>query len=598
MPVPARPPVPSRHRAPRRAPTRVLASTLGLAAAAFAGGCGAIVGGGPGSCGDGLWSPPAADLVRTVPTPAGPEVPLRIVGFDRDGAACDAGPADDLVAAVRAGGFTDVYVLCPGWSPSWYSAVGWVDSFAAGVERARTWLPPRPAPAQLPASGPATVPARAYRPLYVGVVWPGDVLVDEFPPPSPTGQQRSLRPDVDRAALTEVLETDADARQLGRIEQALRDRGHAGRVTRLRALLPRAAALTPPEQLELADCLLPLFGDQEEPTAPGPRFAAVGATTATTNPATKPAADRLPRPSRQGLLATEPARVPPLDPAALLAVWKQSVREAAAGVPRPADAAGDDASRARRRGLSVAELVRWAVRAADLRVVKDRACAVGRTGFGDLLARVRRAAGGARVHVVAHSFGAEAALAALSRPADDAPPVDSLLLLSPVVSAWALAPAPPVGPDVAPALQRFARPGRYRPAVAAGVRRSVVVTYSDRDWFAASYAPRALRRPPTDGQAAPADWAAALAAPGETADGFATLGGSGPAGQDPPVTREPLILPAAAPIGPQPYAFTAAAGGDGGKLVAIDASAGVLAHGDANDRNLGCLVANQVGAGE
>ena len=38
-----------------------------------------------------------------------------------------------MVAAVRSGRFTDVYVLCPGWHPSWYSAVGWVDSAGNGT---------------------------------------------------------------------------------------------------------------------------------------------------------------------------------------------------------------------------------------------------------------------------------------------------------------------------------------------------------------------------------------------------------------------------------------------------------------------------------
>jgi hypothetical protein len=146
-----------------------------------------------------------------------------------------------------------------------------------------------------------------------------------------------------------------------------------------------------------------------------------------------------------------------------------------------------------------------------------------------------------------------------------------------------MAPAPLVGTNVSSALQDRAKPGLYQPVAAKLVKRSVVVLYSTRDWFASYYAPLALRRPAFEGMASPDVWASG-------GSGFATMGGMGPAGLEPPAYSEVLIPPGAAPEGPKQYGFTQA----DTKVTSVDGSAGISTHSDANDRNLWWLLANQV----
>src|SRR5688572_16866966 len=97
---------------PCRAARRAVVTCLLACAATCLGGCRAIVGGGPGSCSDGLWAPPDAELRRSVARPDGSAAPLYLVRFDRDGGTCEARVGDELVAAVRSGRYTNVYVLC------------------------------------------------------------------------------------------------------------------------------------------------------------------------------------------------------------------------------------------------------------------------------------------------------------------------------------------------------------------------------------------------------------------------------------------------------------------------------------------------------
>jgi hypothetical protein len=631
-------PPPARSSQYRFAAACLFAGLLAAVLLAPVAGCRVLGGASAGSCGDPDWVPSTAGgPPASVECPNGSRSPLLVVRLDRDGRACDSGPLNDVARALNDPGVTDVYVLCPGWASGYTSAVGWMQSFLTGHERVRPFAEADPAR------------PRAYRPVYVGIVWPSDVLVASLPAPPVDGGLRMTRADVDQQALAEVLGADVDPKVLDRLRQALLERGHKARANRLEALLARAAALTPPDHVDLADCLLPLYGPQEEPAVPGPRYAVRAGAATVRRVAESPVG---------GVLESDPAPVPPLDPRELLEAWKRSVREAAADVPHGPEQPTDDGSRARRGGLQGVELVRWALRATDFRLMKDRAWQVGRRGVAEVLAQVNVSRRGARVHVVGHSFGCDALLAGLSRPDElgcraspaaptpttapalppasmpattakttaatgvarppaDAVPtiaeppadplVDTLLLLQPTASAWAFAPPPAVGPDVAPGLQQASRGGAYRPAVTGGVCRRVVVTRSDHDWFLGYYAPKAIRRPAYEGQASPDAWA------GEGM-GFATMGSAGPLGLGSvglgpvdPAAAQPTggpagpadqgtpsqvlrLVPVAGTQAPPRYTWDPTA-----RVVTIDADR--FAHGDVNDEAFWWLLANQVETG-
>jgi len=550
-----------------------------------------------GDCGDPSWTPPAAELIRTIPLPqaAGPvtgaagrpavasSAPMFILPLDRHGAVCDDEARSHLRTALKEKKYTDIYLLCPGWSDGWYPALSWMTGFATGFEQARLWA----------ANGVRR--SEQYNPLYVGILWPGAVLNNAYPARGAVNQPVALRPDVDRTALLNVLNTDPPEVVIDRIRQALMDQGHQRRAARLLDLLKSSSELTPPQQIEFADCLLPLYGPQAEPSAPGLRYAIA---------AGREPVVRAPEPRRVGLVGMIPAPLPPIHAAELLNVWKDTVRTASATIPRPPDEPGDDTSLTRRGGLSVAELVRWALHATDLRVMKDRAYIVGRSAISDVLGEIRNHPGAA-LHVVAHSFGSEAVLSAIDQVVANSktlpqpvtarqpatrpkPPVDTLLLLSPLVNAWAIADPPAVDRDVLPSLQSEATPGGYRRAVETGVEQSVIVLYSARDWIASYYAPLALRHPPFEGLAPPESWAG-------VGDGFATMGGIGPKGLEMPAVFLPLIEPGAGAEGPMRYSFPPEdPAARGPTVIAIDAASTLWAHGDANDRTTWWLLANQV----
>ena len=528
-----------------------------------------------GPCSDALWNGSKTDLRRTIELADGSIAPLYVLRFDRLGASCDDAARQELSAAIATGEYSDFYLFCPGWSDSWYPAVGWVESFATGFEKIRPRAVATPAisPALSPATAPVTQPRpAAYKPIYALVLWPMDVPVDAYPGPSPSASPRAVLGEADRKAVSELLGTDVDKDTLNRVFQGLSDRGHGASADRLKVLLAGGAMLTPPEQVELAECLAPLYGPQEEPSAPGPRYAV-----ATGRDPIK----RIAKPVRAGLLAVDPAPVPPIDRLALLDVWK---KRSAAIASVDAPPAGNAAALNDRRA-GVAETVRWALRATDLRLSKDRAFRVGRSGVADLLADARAAAPAMRVRGVGYSGGAEVLLSAVSRIDKDAT-VESLLLIQPLVSAYAMAPAPGIGFDVAPGLEKAAKPGGYRAAVTGRVTSSLVTTYSAADWVLARYAANALRHPPLDGLATPDTWA--------NGDGFAQLGAVGFVGAGPDATRVPLTLvntPAA-----RPNRYPRLASPDGGVAVlAIDAGESVRGHGEINSPSFWWILADQCG---
>lgn len=544
--------------------TRALVPSV-LALLFAAGGCGRV----SPQC-DPAWYPGGRDRVVLLAdrTPA----PLVLVPLGVTGAPCDANAANTLAERLRGQNYTDVYFICPGWHDRWESAVDWAKSFAEGYERARQWAPRQPA---------ATKPA--YKPLYVAVLWPTSVQNPVYPA-FDSSRDAKLRPDVDRVARRWVIEDEVSPEVIERIVLALRSRGHDVRASRLELLAQRYSTITPPEQIDLADCLLPLYGPQGEPSAPGLRYALA---------AGQPEVARSFAPTVSAVVLREPSPLPPLSADDLLQTWKDSLRSME---PEAAARSGSNPT------VNVAELFRWAMRATDLRVIKDRAYLAGVGGCAELITAARESST-ARIHLVGHSFGAETVLAAANvvatSPGMSAPPataaatapatpspaaIHSVLLLSPLVNHHALSAAPPIAMDVPRSLQSKARPGAFYEVATSREVRSVVVVSSTRDWFAGEYARVALRRPAFKGMASPDSWSS----PGQ---GFATLGAVGPGGAEPSVQREPLIAPGAGPEGPQPYLFPAAAT----KLVAIDASDAITVHGDANDRAIWWLFANQVG---
>jgi hypothetical protein len=256
------------------------------------------------------------------------------------------------------------------------------------------------------------------------------------------------------------------------------------------------------------------------------------------------------------------------------------------------DKPGDDTSRARQNGLRVVELVRWALKSTDLRLMKDRAYRAGVGGVGDLLDSIDAARGNASVHLIGHSLGCEALAAALSRSDRSATPAtqpaapralaDTLLFLQPMISSWAFSSPPQVAQDVISDLQKYSRPGEYRDTVTGAVRGPVVITRSARDWVESYYAPKAIRRSQLEGEANPDTWAG-------DGNAFKIMGGAGPMGAD-PVVAQVALIPINTSTPTQRYDFSQAAG----KFFAVDASTAILAHGDVNEPSLWWLLVNEV----
>jgi pimeloyl-ACP methyl ester carboxylesterase len=124
---------------------------------------------------------------------------------------------------------------------------------------------------------------------------------------------------------------------------------------------------------------------------------------------------------------------------------------------------------------------RWIVRIATVRLMKDRAGAVGAHGVGPQLLTLLSAAEGARVHGIGHSYGSKVMLAALCALPQTR--LHSLLLLQGAVNRYCFAEkAPGSGTS-----------GAYRGALDRVVM-PIVATRSDADWELRSFFHLALCR--------------------------------------------------------------------------------------------------------
>ena len=100
---------------------------------------------------------------RTFTTAAGTAVPWYVIPFDERGRCKSPVTRSYLMKALEAGDFTHVFLFSHGWNNGWMDAVeryeDFIRGFAAMSER------------QAVATGPD------YRPLVIGVFWPGISLV-------------------------------------------------------------------------------------------------------------------------------------------------------------------------------------------------------------------------------------------------------------------------------------------------------------------------------------------------------------------------------------------------------------------------------------
>jgi hypothetical protein len=197
--------------------------------------------------------------------------------------------------------------------------------------------------------------------------------------------------------------------------------------------------------------------------------------------------------------------------------------------------------------------VRDALRAATVWLMKDRAGRVGREGLGPLLAEVMEAAPGARLHLVGHSFGCRALLAAVAA-APLPRPVNSVLLLQGAVNHLCFAPDP----------RGDGRPGGFRP-VLDKVEQPILATFSDKDDSLTKIFHLALRRAADLGEVQ----GLVAGAPSP----YAALGGYGPGGCGEECERIPVFeVGRRYELGPGPK-----------RLYGVDGSAAISGHSDVSN---------------
>lgn len=444
------------------------------------------------------------------PLPAGPYkqvnldgervAPWYIVPFDKRGACTGPKTRAHLVEAARSGGYTDVFLFSHGWNNDWKAASERYESFIGGMIRTRHELGiPYP---------------EGYRPLLVGVFWPSTALVlpweegPDFAAADPAVREESIG-----AYQAEVAELAAD------LPAEDREEFYA---------LAQSRSLSREEATRLAELLRTGFRQYDE-------------------------ADR-----DLGGPGGAPLEVSVED---LVTGW----REASSG-QRPPSQPGEfgfvddeEAAAGPEAAFGVGFLdPRHVVRLATVLQMKDRAARVGAAGVSPLLRELARAAPGARLHLIGHSYGCIVMLSALCHPAQEADPptVESALLLQPAVSQWCFAERV-VGRD---------HPGGYRGALQR-TRRPIFATFSKNDlplrkvFHLAARRDRDLGQPEIAGTGLPR-------APSR----YAALGGYGPGG----LREEELqVLTLEAP--PQPYAIRR---DPVPEVCALNGDRGIGGHGD------------------
>jgi pimeloyl-ACP methyl ester carboxylesterase len=181
-----------------------------------------------GTCGATSGLPVAGAYVTSVPMPDAQPAPVYIIRYDKDGTCCNPTVRDGLIGAIRAGGYSDIFLISHGWNNEWEDARTFYLSFFEQYERVRVEH---------------GIANRGYRPLFVGVFWPSTVLVlpSDLPPPGaagPPGRMPSLSPREIKLVADELPSSNA---------------------RRLRALVRRGRVLNDAGRRELARILLPVY---------------------------------------------------------------------------------------------------------------------------------------------------------------------------------------------------------------------------------------------------------------------------------------------------------------------------------------------------
>jgi hypothetical protein len=351
------------------------------------------------------------------PLPDGSQLSMYVIPFDKEGRCEAPRTRDALLEDVRTGGYTDVYLFSHGWNNDWLVATNRYRHFRNGYIQMRVEN-------ALPMN-------RSYRPLLVGVYWPGVVLT--------TAGERP--PQMAGAGDTAVMDEEVEDYQ-GAV-RGLAARVPGDRVERFYDLAQRES-LTEAEAAELAELVAPLYRTDDDVE-----------------------------------WSQQPA------PADVLEAWRTQ-REGAGGEEDLDDFGTVDGGAG--GGPQAAGGIfgfdpRVIVRVATVWQMKDRAGVVGRQGVGPMLNGIRQRTD-ARLHLIGHSYGCKVLMSAmLAADALDAQPADSLLLLQPAVNHLCFA-------DRVPEMDV---PGGYH-SVLDRVRQPVLTTYSAHDAALTKFFHVALRR--------------------------------------------------------------------------------------------------------
>jgi hypothetical protein len=179
---------------------------------------------------------------RTMRLNDGTEIPYYIIPFDKKGR-CDAPETRaDLIAKVREGNYTDVFLFSHGWNNDWTVATKRYEDFITGfMEMRRKHNLKVPVP---------------YRPLLVGIFWPSTALTF-----GATEEGLAMAAD-DPAATDRAVAEERQAIQ--DLADQLPDAG----VERFYALTQKES-LNADEALELATIVQPLYDTSQDEVAPG-----------------------------------------------------------------------------------------------------------------------------------------------------------------------------------------------------------------------------------------------------------------------------------------------------------------------------------------
>ena len=420
-------------------------------------------------------------------------MPTWLLRFDEHGACTSPATRAQLLDKVRAESPTDIIVFAHGWNNDFDDAAGMYAELLQRFEAACADHPPQ----------------RAFKPLFIGLVWPSIWLSFDNGPDIAAGGL------ADRAqtVLTELAQRVAATS------------GPTG-LERVYALLA-APGIDDADAAELARLIAPAFG----------LMADEGAATQGRNTVADDVLAMM-----RAMDAAAPGATPAPNDGGDDDDFSRKA-DAPQGMPAPGDA--------QVAGLLAKLDPRIALRLFSLYQMKDRAGTVGFHGVSALL-RELLAIAGPRVHAIGHSFGCKVQLSALC--AQPLPrPVASLLLLEPAVSHLCFADA----------VAGTGQPGGYRAALSAErVTPPIFSTYSRNDGPLHDTFHLAVRRAADLGEvqiAADPDSTSAGAPPSP----FAALGGYGPrrAGQvlvDPlPAAGADFALP---PGNPAIVAFDGSSG--------------------------------------